>query len=281
MSLSRIAKQIGLIGLMMFGVTGSALADQPREWQLGFQEAVTPVMTMVTDFHNLLLWIIIGITIFVFALLGIIFVRFNARANPVASTFTHNTMLEVIWTLVPIIILVVITIPSMRLLYLQDVIPEADFTVKATGYQWYWGYQYPDHGGIEYLANMVPTDELQEGQPRLLATDNPVVVPVGATVRLVVTAADVIHNWAMPAFGIKIDAVPGRINESWFRADVEGTYYGQCSELCGQRHAFMPIQVEVVSQEEFQAWILTQGGEMPQVSDAQTETIDVAAATQD
>jgi len=271
-SLSRIAKQICLIGLMIIGVTGPALADQPRDWQLGFQESVTPVMTLITDFHNLLLWIITAITLFVFLLLTIVMIRFNERSNPKPSKFTHHTMLEVVWTLVPIIILVVIAIPSMQLLYLQDDLSqqEMDFTIKATGYQWYWGYEYPDHG-VDFLANMVA-----DGEPRLLETDNAVVVPVGATVRVVVTAADVIHNWAVPAFGTKMDAVPGRINETWFRADVEGTYYGQCSELCGQRHAFMPIQVEVVSQAEFDAWVQEQGGTA--IAHSEQETIDVAAA---
>lgn len=276
MSLSRIAKQLGLIGLMIFGVTGSAFADQPRNWQLGYQEAVTPVMEKITSFHNLLLWITIGITIFVFVLLAIVMIRFNERANPVPRKFTHNTFLEVIWTLGPILVLVGILVPSMQLLRLQDQIPPAEFTIKATGYQWYWGYEYPDQGGFDYLANMVPEDELQDGQPRLLATDNAVVVPVGANVRMLVTAADVIHNWAIPAFGVKMDAVPGRINETWFRADVEGTYYGQCSELCGQRHAFMPIQVEVVSREEFNTWIREQGGTV--MTQTTTDEIDVASA---
>lgn len=280
-SLTRIAKQTGLIGLMGLGMTAPALADQPRDWQLGFQDAVTPVMVAINDFHNLLLWITIGITLFVFALLAIVFIRFNERANPTPKTFSHNTALEIAWTLVPIFILVGIAIPSMKLLYLQDVIPPAEFTIKATGQQWHWVYEYPDHGGFEFLADMVPEEDLEEGQPRLLTATESVVVPVNATVRVLVTASDVIHNWAMPSFGIKLDAVPGRINETWFRVTEEGTYYGQCSELCGMDHAFMPIQVEVVSQEEFDIWIAEQRELAGLPAEMPTNEIDVAAATQD
>ena len=278
MSLSRTIKQVLFIGLMVLGVAGTALAAQPEPWQMNFQPAATPVMEQITSFHNLLLWIITGIALFVLLLLLWVFIRFNSRANPEPQKFSHNTLLEVLWTAIPIVILVAIAIPSLRLLYLQDQIPPADFTIKATGYQWYWSYEYPDHGIGEYFAAMIEEEDLQEGQPRLLATDNPVVVPVGATVRVIVTAADVLHNWAMPAFGVKMDAVPGRINETWFRAEGEGTYYGQCSELCGQRHAFMPIQVEVVSQAEFDAWVSEQGGHA--LAPAQTQSIDVAEAAQ-
>ncbi len=281
MSLSRTFKQILPIGVLMLVVGGSAFAGEPAQpWQIAFQPAVTPVMEAITGFHNFLLWIITAIAVFVLSLLMYVFIRFNARANPTPQKFSHNTMIEVVWTMIPVLILVAISIPSMRLMFLQDVIPEADFTIKATGYQWYWGYEYPDHGGFGFYANMVPDDELQDDQLRLLATDAPLVVPVNATVRVVVTAADVIHNWAMPAFGIKMDAVPGRINETWFQVSEEGTYYGQCSELCGLRHAFMPIQVEVVSQAEFDAWVLEQGGVAMLPAETQSDSIDVAAAAQ-
>ncbi len=273
MSLSRTLKQFCFIGFTFLITAGAAFATGPEPWQMNFQPAVTPVMQETNDFHMLLLWIITAIAAFVLLLMIYVFIRFNARANPEPQQFSHNTLLEVIWTAVPILILVLIAIPSLRLLFLQDVIPEADFTIKTTGYQWYWGYEYPDHGIGEYFANMVPEEALAEGQPRLLATDNPVVVPVGATVRLLVTAGDVLHNWAMPPFGIKMDAVPGRMNETWFQALEEGTYYGQCSELCGQLHAFMPIEVRVVSQREFNTWVRAQGGTVL----AQAETIDVAA----
>ncbi|MGB0920094.1 MAG: cytochrome c oxidase subunit II [Alphaproteobacteria bacterium] len=234
----------------------AALAQQPTEWGLYFQEAASPVMRDITSFHDLLLVIITVITIFVAGLLLYVMVRFNRRANPEASTTSHNTLIEVIWTVAPILILVVIAIPSFRLLYLEDVIPEdIDLTIKATGNQWYWSYEYPDHGNFSFDSIMKEDDELEEGEPRLLAVDNRIVVPVNKKVRVLVTASDVIHNFAMPAFGVKMDGVPGRMNETWFLAEKEGTYYGQCSELCGIRHAFMPIQIDVVSEEEFAQWI--------------------------
>lgn len=237
------------------GLIGGALAAQPVPMQMGLQDPATPIMEEIIWFDNFLLYIITAITLFVTALLLIVMVRFNAKANPEPSTTTHNTFLEVVWTVVPVLILIAIAIPSFRLLYHQVEIPEADMTVKAVGYQWYWGYEYPDHGDFAFDSIMLEDDELEAGQPRLLATDTAMVVPVGATVRVIVTAADVIHNWAVPAFGVKMDAVPGRLNETWFRATKTGTFYGQCSELCGVRHAFMPIMVEVVSQEEFAAWV--------------------------
>ncbi len=262
-------------------IAGAAGAAQPEPWQMGFQPAVTPVMEDINSFHNLLLVIITAIAVFVLVLLLYCMIRFNARSNPVASKTTHNTFIEVIWTVVPVLILVAIAIPSFRLLYLQEELPEADMTIKATGYQWYWGYEYPDHGGFEFLSNMKPDADLEPGEPRLLATDTKVVVPVDTTVRVVVTAADVIHNWAMPAFGIKMDGVPGRLNETWFRANKTGIYYGQCSELCGQRHAFMPIEVHVVSQEDFAAWaeqtqaeFAENGGIAPSPLDNNTQLAD-------
>ncbi|MAZ72810.1 MAG: cytochrome c oxidase subunit II [Flavobacteriaceae bacterium] len=232
-----------------------ATPGQPTDGHLGFQPAVTPIMERVNEFHNLLLWIIIPITLLVMGLLIWVMLRYNRKANPEASKNSHNTVLEVVWTAVPVLILIVISVFSFPLLYFQDEIPEADFTIKATGYQWYWGYEYPDHEVGEYISSMVPEDQLEEGQLRNLSVDYPVVVPVNATVRLQVTAADVIHNWAMPAFGTKMDAIPGRINETWFRVQEEGTYYGQCSELCGIRHAFMPIEVHAVSQDVFDRWV--------------------------
>ncbi len=245
----------GLMGAASLAAAGTALAGQPEPWQLGFQEAASPIMESINSFHNLLLVLITAITLFVLALLAICIYKFNARANPNPSRTTHHTMLEVAWTVVPIVILVVIAIPSFRLLYDQIETPEPDLTIKATGFQWYWGYEYPDHEGVAFDQFMLRDDELQEGQPRLLATDTEVVVPVDAVVKVLVTAADVIHAWTIPAFGSKVDAVPGRINETWFRATREGVFYGQCSELCGTDHAFMPITVRVVSQEEFDAWI--------------------------
>jgi cytochrome c oxidase subunit II len=188
-------------------------------------------------------------------LLVIVIVRFNARANPIPSRTTHNTLIEIAWTIIPIVILMVIAVPSFKLLFFQLNIPAADVTVKATGKQWYWSYNYPDNGQIEFDSLMLKEGERKEGQPRLLAVDNEMVVPVNKTVRVITTGADVIHSFAVPSFGIKIDAVPGRINETWFKATREGVYYGQCSELCGKDHAYMPIAVHVVSEQAFAAWL--------------------------
>ncbi len=236
---------------------GSALAayGQPVDWQLGFQQSVTPVMDYIAWFHDLLLWIITGITLFVLALLGIVVVKFNAKANPVPSKTTHNTFLEVAWTVIPVLILGIIVVPSFRLLFLQLNTPEAELTIKATGKQWFWSYTYPDNGKFEFDSLMIPTKDLKPDQPRLLAVDNEMVVPVNKIVRVQVIGADVIHAFAVPSFGIKIDAIPGRLNETWFKATREGVYYGQCSELCGKDHAFMPIAVRVVSDQAFTAWV--------------------------
>lgn len=234
--------------------SGQALAAQPKDWQLNLQEPATENMSRIVQFNDFLLILMAIICVFVLALMLYAMIRFSAKRNPEPSKTTHNTLVEVIWTVVPILILVVIAIPSFRLLYFQREIPQADMTVKAVGYQWYWGYEYPDHGGFAFDSLML-NDAERGDQPRLLATDTALVVPVGAVVRVVVTSADVLHSWAMPAFGIKMDAVPGRLNEVWFKADKTGTFYGQCSELCGIRHAFMPIRVEVVEPEAFAAWV--------------------------
>lgn len=246
-----------LVGLSFISLglfSGTALASQPKPWQLGFQDAATNNMTQITTFNDFLLILMTAITLVVLGLMVFVMLRFNAKANPEPSKTTHNTLVEVVWTVVPILILVIIAIPSFRLLYYQRVLPEADMTIKATGYQWYWGYEYPDHGGFAFDSLMLNDDERGD-QPRLLATDTAMVVPVNTTVRVVVTGADVLHSWAMPAFGVKMDAVPGRLNETWFRAEKTGTYYGQCSELCGIRHAFMPIRVEVVEPDAFASWV--------------------------
>ncbi len=251
----------GLVAAMMvFGGMADALAQAaaqgPVPWQLGLQEAATDRMSRIIDLHNFVLWIITAICIFVLALLVWIAVRYNAKANPTPTATTHNTTLEVLWTVIPVAILVAIAIPSFRLLYYSDVIPPADITIKAIGKQWYWSYEYPDNGNFTFDALML-ADRVaaQQGVPRLLGTNNHVVVPINKTVRIITTGADVIHAWAIPAFGVKIDAVPGKLNQTWFNANREGTFYGECSELCGARHAFMPITVEVVSQERFDQWV--------------------------
>jgi cytochrome c oxidase subunit 2 len=233
-----------------------------------FQPQVTPIGEEALWFHNwLLMPVITIITAVVLLLLLFVIVRFRRGANPVPSRTTHNTFLEVIWTLIPVLILVAIAIPSIRLLAHQYHPPKADITVKATGNQWYWTYTYPDHGGFEIVSNgLKDADAKARGEPRLLAVDERMVVPVGATVKMIVTASDVIHSWGVPAFWVKMDAVPGRLNETWFKTDRPGVYYGQCFELCGARHAYMPIAVEVVPKAQFAAWVASKGGTMPGAS---------------
>jgi len=226
-----------------------------KDWQLSFQDAASPMMERITDFYGLLFVVITVISIFVLVLLVYIMLRFNAKANPKPSKTTHHTMLEVVWTIVPVLILLVISVPSLKLTYYLDRTTSPDMTLKVTGYQWYWGYEYPDQGGFEFSSYMIPEEELQPGQKRLLETDNRVVLPIDTNIRLLITAGDVLHSWAVPAFGIKMDAVPGRMNETWVRIDKEGVYYGQCSELCGKDHGFMPITIEAVSKEKFKEWV--------------------------
>ena len=238
-----------LIAFVVASVTGlalglgvaSAATGQPEPWQLGLQKGATPVMDNIIWFHDFLLYLIVA-------------VKFNARSNPVPSRTTHNTTIEVIWTVVPVLILVAIAVPSFRLLFHQLNIPKADVTVKATGKQWFWSYSYPD-SKFEFDSLMVQDKDLKPGQPRLLAVDNEMVVPVNKVVRVLTIGADVIHSFAVPSFGIKIDAIPGRINETWFKAEREGMYYGQCSELCGKDHAFMPIAIRVVNDRDYTAWL--------------------------
>ncbi|MGN6570482.1 MAG: cytochrome c oxidase subunit II [Pseudolabrys sp.] len=227
---------------------------QPHPWQLGLQAGATPVMDDIIWFHDFLVWLTAAIALFVLVLLVVVMVKFNARANPVPSRTTHNTLIEVIWTVVPVLILVAVAVPSFRLLFYQLNTPKADLTIKATGKQWFWSYSYPDQK-FEFDSVMVQTKDLKPGQPRLLTVDNEMVVPVNKIVRVQTTGADVIHSWAVPSFGVKIDAIPGRLNETWFKAEREGTYYGQCSELCGRDHAFMPIVVHVVNDKDYAAWL--------------------------
>jgi cytochrome c oxidase subunit 2 len=256
----RLLKRLKLVAAACAALgAGGGLAHaslgQPSPWQLGLQQAASPIMESIISFHTGLLVVITLITVFVLALLIIVMVKFNAKANPVPSKTTHNTMLEVAWTVVPVLILVGIAVPSFRLLFHQLDIPKADLTVKATGKQWYWTYSYPDNGPFEFDSLLLKDGERKADQPRLLAVDNEMVVPVNKVVRVLTTATDVIHAFAVPSFGIKIDSIPGRINETWFKATKEGMYYGQCSELCGRDHAFMPIAVRVVSEQAFATWV--------------------------
>ena len=257
-----VFKRLTALAVTIFAILaggGAALAEfgQPSPWQLGMQQSATPVMDNIIWFHDYLLYFIAAITVFVLVLLVIVMVRFNARANPVPSRTTHNALIEVLWTVIPIAILMLIAVPSFKLLFLQLTIPPADITVKATGKQWYWSFSYPDNGKFEFDSLMLKAGELKQDQPRLLAVDNEMVVPVNKNVHVLTTGADVIHSFAVPSFGIKIDAIPGRINETWFKATREGVYYGQCSELCGKDHAYMPIAVKVVEDQEFASWVET------------------------
>ena len=245
------------VAALFAGGVAFAGMGQPSPWQMGFQQSAAPSMDDIIDFHNLVLWIIIAITVFVLALLLIIIVKFNAKANPTPSKTTHNTLLEVAWTVIPVVILVVIAIPSFRMLFKQLNIPQSDLTIKAAGNQWNWTYTYPDEK-IEFtsiMLNEADRAKVSPPPPRLLGVDNPIVVPLNKVVRVQVIGSDVIHAFAVPSFGVKIDAIPGRLNETWFKATREGVYYGQCSELCGKDHAFMPIEVRVVSEQAYAAWL--------------------------
>ncbi len=256
MTATRIITALAAIGVALSSDVaaraGEGLADA---WQLGYQKAASPVMEDITALHDLLLVITTLSTIFVLGLLLNCIVRFNEKANPEPTKTTHNTFLEIAWTALPVLILVVIAVPSFKLLYFADRTPEAEMTLKAIGNQWYWAYEYPDHDALSFAAVMLEDNERKPGQPRLLATDEAIVLPVETNIRLLTTSEDVIHAWAIPAFGVKLDAVPGRLNETWFRIDRPGTYYGQCSELCGIRHGFMPIMVKAVSKDAFEAWV--------------------------
>ena len=238
-------------------LASSALAAQPLEWQMGFQTPASPLMGKINEFHDFLLLIIAAIAVFVASLMGYVLVRFRAKRSRAPSRVSHNTPLEVAWTVVPALILVMIAVPSFRLLYEAEALPEPEVTIRATGYQWYWNYAYPEHGGFSFDSYMVADDELSPGQLRLLSTDNYVAVPTGRTVRVLVAADPdgVIHSWAVPSLGVKMDAVPGRLNEVWFKIDEPGTYYGQCSELCGQGHGFMPIEIRALPEQAFAEWV--------------------------
>ncbi len=258
--LSKLAASF-IVMLMALPAFAELPQNVPQDKAFGFQPAVTEVARQIQVFHNLwLMPIITMIMVLVTLLLLYIFIKFNRKANPEPMRFSHNSLIEVIWTLIPVLILIVIAVPSFRLLYLEDEIPEADMTIKAIGVQWYWDYEYTDPAGdpaktLSYSSIMLDAEEAKAaGKPRLLGVDNPLVVPVGKTVRVIVTASDVLHAFAVPAFGVKIDAVPGRLNETWFKVDEPGIYYGQCSELCGSRHAYMPIEVHVMPQADYDAW---------------------------
>ncbi len=263
----------GSIAAVLGATMGGASAAQPTPWAMWLQEPASPIMERINSFNTGITIAMVAIVLIVLALLIYVMIRFNAKANPVASRTSHNTMIEVVWTVAPILILIAIAVPSFSLLFAQqdpgriikDYDPAKVLTVKATGIQWYWNYEYPDNDGVAFDSNMIPENEIKDPatQPRLLAVDNEMVVPVGTVVRMQVIGQDVIHSFALPAFGIKIDAIPGRLNETWFLAEREGIYYGQCSELCGINHAFMPIAIRVVKPEQFKTWVTAAKTDLP------------------
>jgi cytochrome c oxidase subunit 2 len=237
------------------GLTALGWAAEPQPWQMNFQPPATPVMERLVDFHDELLVIITLITIFVLGLLAYVMVRFHHTRHPLPTRTSHNPVIEILWTVVPVVILVLIAIPSFKLMYYMDRVPNADMTIKVTAHQWYWSYEYPDLGGLGFDSNLIQEKDLKPGQKRLLEVDNPLVVPVDTNVRVQVTGSDVIHSWFVPSFGVQEYAVIGRLNESWFRVEHEGTYYGECNQICGVNHAFMPINVVAVSKPDFQKWL--------------------------
>ena len=249
------AAAMAVFGLLGIALAGSAFATEPHPWQLGMQEPGSPVKLYIEWFHDMLLWIITLITIFVLALLIYTMVRFRASANPSPTRTAHNTLLEVAWTAIPVLILVVIAIPSFKLLYLGDRTEKAEMTLKVTGHQWYWSYEYPDHGELKFDSYMIPESDIKPGQKRLLEVDNRVVVPAGTNIRLLFAGSDVIHSWFVPSLGVQIYSMPGRLNETWVNVTKPGVYYGQCNQICGVNHAFMPIAVEALSKEDFARWV--------------------------
>jgi cytochrome c oxidase subunit II len=247
---------ISLVAVMgVFAIAAVAWAEGPQPWELGMQPPATPVKDRLEAFHDELLIIITLITIFVLGLLLYVIVRFHHQRNPVPSRTSHHTVIEMLWTVVPVLILVIIAIPSFKLMYYMDRVPEPDMTIKVTGHQWYWSYEYPDQGGLAFDSNLIPEADLKPGQKRLLDVDNPLVVPVDATIRVQITGSDVIHSWFVPSFGVQEYAIVGRLNESWMKVEHAGVYYGQCNQICGINHAFMPIKVEAVSKDDFQRWL--------------------------
>jgi len=265
---------LGVIGIV--AVAAVAGAAEPKPWELGFQPSATPVKERLSAFHDELLIIITLITVFVLSLLVYVIWRFNERRNPVPSRTSHNTVIEMLWTVVPVLILVIIAIPSFKLMYYMDRVPNSEMTIKVTGHQWYWSYEYPDQGGLAFDSNVIPDAELKPGQKRLLDVDNPLVVPADTVIRVLVTGTDVIHSWFIPSFGVQEYAIVGRLNESWMKIEHEGTYYGQCNQICGINHAFMPIKVEAVSKDSFQRWLVDAKKKFARHDDG-TATVRVAA----
>ena len=243
-----------IFSVFFFLVSFEAFGKQATDWQLSFQNPATDLMGSVVGLHNIILIVMTLVTLFVLFLLFYVSFRFSAKRNPIPSTTTHNTVVEVLWTAIPIVILVVLAIPSFKLLYQQEKSENYDMTVKVIGHQWYWEYEYPDHGDFYFESYMVQDEDLQEGDLRLLTVDNPLVIPANKNIQILITAGDVLHSWAVPSMGLKTDAVPGRLNETWVNVKEPGIYRGQCSEICGTGHGFMPVVVKVLPESEFIAW---------------------------
>jgi cytochrome c oxidase subunit 2 len=250
-----IVPALAFVGIAALAAVAGAA--EPRPWEIGMQPPATPVQDRITAFHDELLVIISLITVFVLGLLLYVMVRFHHTRNPVPTRTTHNPVIEILWTVVPVLILVLIAVPSFKLMYYMDRVPDAEMTIKVTGNQWFWVYEYPDQGGLKFNSNLIAEKDLKPGDKRLLDVDNPLVVPVDATIRVQITsvADGVIHSWFMPSFGVQEYAVPGRLNESWFRVEHPGTYYGECNQICGINHAFMPIEIKAVSKPDFETWL--------------------------
>ena len=245
-----------VVAIMVIAVlAGVAWADQPHPWELGMQAPATPIKERIHHFHNALLVIIFLIAVFVLGLLLYVIVRFSAKRHPVPTRTSHNPVIEILWTVVPVIILVAIAIPSFKLMYYMDEIPDAKMTIKVTGHQWYWSYEYPDQNGLTFDSNMIQDKDLKPGQERMLEVDNPLVVPVNTTIRVQITGTDVIHSWFIPSFGVQEYAILGRLNEAWMRVLEPGTYRGECNQICGINHAYMPIVVKAVPQADFDKWL--------------------------
>jgi cytochrome c oxidase subunit II len=281
-TIRRLAAGLAALAGVALAANG-ALADQPHPWQLGMQDPATPITERIHAFHDELLVIIFAISLFVFGLLIYVMVRFNARAHPVPTRTSHNTVVEVLWTVIPVLILVTIAIPSFKLMYYMDRVPDSKMTIKVTGHQWYWEYNYPDQGNFSFNSNLVGEKDLKPGQPRLLEVDNPLVIPVGTNIRVQVAGVDVIHSWFVPSFGFQEYAVVGRLNEAWINVDHEGTYYGECNQICGVNHAFMPIEVKVLSQGDFDKWLTEakkQFAANPPANDPANENATQLAAAQ-
>jgi cytochrome c oxidase subunit II len=254
----RAKQALAVLAVAAIGITAAsaiAWAEGPRPWEIGMQPPATPVKERLSEFHDELLVIIFLIALFVLSLLLYVIVRFNRRRHPVPTRTSHNTLVEMAWTVIPVVILVIIAIPSFKLMYYMDRVPNPDMTIKVTGHQWYWSYDYPDQGDLSFDSNLIPESDLKPGQKRLLDVDNPLVVPVDTVIRVYVTGTDVIHSWFIPSFGVQEYAIVGRLNESWMKVEHPGVYYGQCNQICGVNHAFMPIKVEAVTKDEFQRWL--------------------------